>query len=411
MDRLIVELLPNRDRCGGISLIDANGRKVRGPFPVAARSSDNIAVTNGNPQRDTLLRFGDTPIGGYLVRRILKSGSGTKFPASRFGPHGLIVMEPVTGDAACADANGRFHFLIIGGDLSSDRKLRSTAGSLRLRNDHLRSLIKALAQRSDVRCEITEGDHLPQRGTVHVDKLCRDDDPIDVPLQAAAQGSERLHEFVLSSAALGLMATFAIAPASASAKPVVVTAAVSQDHASAVMPDAAKHSPYVRFAYNAPPAPAPVMISRPPSYYTLIKAQDIALANPSPQPGVKDTHCNQPVCGVAEKMNAPMGPLLDQNGYPLQANIIAQNIANPNSGYVAVTAADAQNLADQGKLVIVVGPNQVSTVRPDNIPNVVAPSGNGPVIANIGANNVSLRLSDVFQASDLSRVRFYTPTL
>jgi hypothetical protein len=413
MDRLIVELLHDRGRCGGISLINAAGRKICGPFPVAARSSDNLAVANGNPQRDPLLRFGDTPAGRYMIRRIVKSGKGTKFPASRFGPHGLIVMEPGSGDAACADANGRFHFLIIGGDLSPGRKLRSTAGSLRLRNDHMRSLIKALAQRSNLHCEIVEVEHLPQRGAVHVDDLCRDDDPIDVPLWAASRSSERLHDVVFGStaAALGLMTTLAIVPGSASAKPVVVAAAVSQDRASPVMPDAAHHSPYVRLAYLAPPAPAPVVISRPPSYYTLISAQDGALAYPSPQPGVKDTHCNLPVCGVAEKMNAPVGPLLDQNGYPLQANIIAQNLANPSSGYVAITAADAQNLADQGKLVIVVGPNQVSTVRPDNIPNVVAPTGNGPVIANVGANNVSLRLSDVFQGSDLSRVRFYTPTL
>jgi len=412
MDRLIVELLHDRRHCGGISLINAAGRKICGPFPVAARSSDNLAIANGNPQRDPLLRFGDTPTGRYVIRRFAKSGKGTKFPASRFGPHGLIVMEPVSGDAACADANGRFHFLIIGGDLSPDRKLRSTAGSLRLRNDHMRSLIKALAQRSNLQCEIVEVEHLPQRGAVHVDDLFRDDDPIDVPLWAASQSSERLHEVLLGStaAALGLMTTFAIAPASASAKPVVVTAVVSPDRAAPAMPNATHHSPYVRLAYLAPPAPPPVAISRPQSYYTLINAQGNALAYPSPQPGISDSHCNQPVCAVAEKMNAPMGPLLDQNGHPLPANIIAQNLASPNNGYVAITAADAQNLADQGKLVIVVGPNQVSTVRPDNIPNVAAPSGNGPVIANVGANNASVRLSDAFPTSDLSHVKFYTPT-
>lgn len=413
MDRLIVELVANRGCCGGISLINAAGRRLRGPFPVAARSSDNLAAANGNAQRDPLLRFGDTPTGSYVIRRIVKSGKGTKFPASRFGPHGLIVMQPVSGDAACADANGRFHFLIIGGDLSSDKKLRSTAGSLRLRNDHMRSLMKAVTQRSNLRCEIVEVEHLLQRGAVHVDDLCRDDDPIDLPLGMASLIPDRLHEVVLGStaAALGLMTTFVIAPSAAWAKPVVTATTISQGTASPIIPDAEHHTPYVRLAYLAPPTPAPVVISRPPSYYTLINAQDNASAYPSPQPGVKDTHCNQPVCGVAEKMNAPMGPLLDQNGYPLQTNIITQNLANPNSGYLAVTAADAQNLADQGKLVIVVGPNQVSTVRPDNIPNAVAPSGNGPVIANVGANNVPLRLSDVFQASDLSQVRFYTPTL
>jgi hypothetical protein len=257
MDHLIVELLHNRERCGGISLIDVAGRKIRGPFPVAARSSDNLAAANGNPQRDTLLRFGDTPTGGYVIRRIVKSGSGSKFPTSRFGPHGLIVMEPVSGNAACADANGRFHFLIIGGDLSSDKRLRSTAGSLRLRNDHMRSLIKALAQRSDVRCEIVEVDHLPQRGAVHVDDLCRDDDPIDLPFGVASLLPGRLHEVVIGStaAALGLMTTFVIAPSAASAKPVVTATTIAQGTATPVAPDAAHHGPYVRLAYETPSAP------------------------------------------------------------------------------------------------------------------------------------------------------------
>jgi hypothetical protein len=257
MDRLIVELSANRDRCGGISLISPAGRKIRGPFPVAARASDNLALANGNPQRDPLLRFGDTPTGSYVIRRIVKSGQGTKFSASRFGPHGLIVMEPVSGDAACADANGRFHFLIIGGDLAPDKKLRSTAGSLRLRNDHLRSLIKAVAQRSNLRCEIVEVEQLPQRGSVHVDALCRDDDPIDLPLGVASLLPDRMHEVVLGStaAALGLMTSFVIAPSAASVKPVVTATTIAQGTATPVSPaapGAAHHGPYVRLAYETP---------------------------------------------------------------------------------------------------------------------------------------------------------------
>jgi len=253
MDRLIIELLPNRDRCGGISLVNAAGQKVCGPYPVACRSSDNLAVANDNPRRDPLLRFGDTPTGGYLVRRILKSGKGTAFPAARFGPHGVIVIEPVSGDAACADANGRFHFLIIGGEPSSGNKLRSTAGSPRLRNDHMRRLIKALASCSGVHCDVVEVDRLPHRGTVHVDDLCRDDDPIDVPLRAAQQ-AEHLHDIFVGSTAvaLGLVASFVIAPGTASAEPVVAAAAVSHDRATPLVPREARPNHYVRLAYEGP---------------------------------------------------------------------------------------------------------------------------------------------------------------
>jgi hypothetical protein len=103
-----------------------------------------------------------------------------------------------------------------------------------------------------------------------------------------------------------------------------------------------------------------------------------------------------------------MGPLTDVQGNPLKADQIRGNLAKPDSGYRPVSAEEAQQLADQGKLVIVAGPDHVSTVRPDNLPGQNVP-GKGPVIANVGTNNGVMRLNYVFTKSALPEVRFYTP--
>ncbi len=49
MTRLIVKLQRDRDRCGSLTLVDAKGRRICGPFAVAGRSSDTRASANGNP--------------------------------------------------------------------------------------------------------------------------------------------------------------------------------------------------------------------------------------------------------------------------------------------------------------------------------------------------------------------------
>jgi hypothetical protein len=140
----------------------------------------------------------------------------------------------------------------------------------------------------------------------------------------------------------------------------------------------------------------------------LVNAQNAAINNPAYQPGVGgSTHCNQATCSVARAMGAPMGALTDAHGNDLRANQIGANLAGANSGYHQVSAAEAQQLANQGILVIVAGPGHVSTVRPDNI-GESAP-GRGPAIANVGRDNGVLRLSLVFTKSAMPQVRFYTP--
>ena len=100
-----------------------------------------------------------------------------------------------------------------------------------------------------------------------------------------------------------------------------------------------------------------------------------------------------------------MGPLTDAHGNPLKANQIGANLAKSGSGYQQVSAAEAQRLANQGKLVIVTGPGHVATVRPDTGQKT---PGRGPIIANVGATNGVMRLNYVFRKSALTDVKFYT---
>ena len=182
--RLVVELPVDRDRLGLITLSGAHGHVISGPFPIATRSSDSVARENGNASRNPLLRYGDTPTGGFEVAHLLRSGRGTPFPVEQFGANGVIVLEPQSGAAALAEANGRFRFLIRGGALAANGQLISTAGSLRLANRHQRALFVALQKSRRVHCEIVESSDLADQGAVFADVACGDVDPLDLAIQS-----------------------------------------------------------------------------------------------------------------------------------------------------------------------------------------------------------------------------------
>ena len=100
--------------------------------------------------------------------------------------------------------------------------------------------------------------------------------------------------------------------------------------------------------------------------------------------------------------------LEDDGGYALLANVMRANMAKAGSGYTAVSADQAQALANKGELVIVAGPGHVATVRPDIDPSKTYP-GRGPLIANVGANNGIMRLNYVFTKDMMPQVKFYVP--
>ncbi len=144
----------------------------------------------------------------------------------------------------------------------------------------------------------------------------------------------------------------------------------------------------------------------------LIAAQDAARKKPAYRPRPGATFCNYALFDIAKALGAPMAPLTQPNGKPVDANTMAANLArSPN--YRSVNPDQAQALADHGQLVIVAwvnpsGPHgHVATVRPSNVPGDKPTGAHGPLLSNVGLSNVVMHQSMAFRAG--LDVRYYTP--
>jgi hypothetical protein len=155
MPVLIVKLPSDRGFCGEIRLVGEDGAALAGPFRIAGRAAAGPAAEMGNPARSRLLRFGDTPTGRYKVRAILGSGAGTEYREAAYGSGGIIVLDPCGGEAALAEANGRFHFFIQGG-ATLDGLLCATGGALRMHDEDLQLLRAMLDETAGVECWCVE---------------------------------------------------------------------------------------------------------------------------------------------------------------------------------------------------------------------------------------------------------------
>jgi hypothetical protein len=153
MNKIVVQLPANRDYAGHLEIQNAAGQRIAGPFPACGRADDESAQNNKNPGRNPLLPFGDIPFGEYQIVKIMPSGPGTAYHAEEFGSAGILLMRPKLGDAALADANGRFGFFIQGGARTRNGLLRPTQdGSLRLSDRDQRRFISALRKAGDINC-------------------------------------------------------------------------------------------------------------------------------------------------------------------------------------------------------------------------------------------------------------------
>ena len=165
MHKIFVRLPMDRDYAGLLEVQTPGGTRIAGPYEVCGRADDQIARDNRNPERDPLLPFGDIPYGEYWVAGIVASGAGTKYGSEEYGSAGVVVLEPRNGDAALADANGRFRFLIHGGKSAAGGGLRPTDGSLRLSNRDQQDLVGVLRrlQGSSGTCLVVQAEHLRTR--------------------------------------------------------------------------------------------------------------------------------------------------------------------------------------------------------------------------------------------------------
>jgi hypothetical protein len=147
---LVIRLPEDRNRCGVLYVRDAGGAVLAGPFPALGRTADVLAARAGNPQRLRTRPGGDTPLGGYRLKGF--QASHPNFVHS-FGPYGRILLAPLSGEAALAEAAGRFELALISGRLGPFDRLRATDGAIRLHDRSMWSLQQAL-RGAQVDCEI-----------------------------------------------------------------------------------------------------------------------------------------------------------------------------------------------------------------------------------------------------------------
>ena len=185
MTRIRIAFGPDRGRCGLLTLLDHQDHVVCGPFPVAGRSGDTLAARHGNPVRDPLLRYGDTPEGTYRVTGFAGTGLEKPYDSDDCGPHGVIMIEAVAGDAALAEANGRYCVLIEGGAAGAGGTLRSTAGSLRLHDRDQATLLAALDGATGIICECIQDPALEDMPLVTIDDGVVESDPPRLYLDVA----------------------------------------------------------------------------------------------------------------------------------------------------------------------------------------------------------------------------------
>jgi len=163
-------ILPvNRDYTGTIALLDEEGGALAGPFPICGRASDQIAADHGNPSRATTLPYGDAPLGMYRVAGLVPTGPETSYRRDLFGVHGALVLHAKSGEAALAEANGRFEILIHGGPLSADGRIRATTGHMRISDADLLTLSQAIGKSGGVLCECVQGSRVPGASPVDGD--------------------------------------------------------------------------------------------------------------------------------------------------------------------------------------------------------------------------------------------------
>lgn len=121
--------------------------------PVLGKSDNARAKREGNPTRDSLKRFGDTPTGTWRCRK-----HGPVPPASTYGVHPVIVMTPLSGDALRAST--RSGIWLHGGAPGRNKAtklLRPTFGCLRVADEDIGQIwILAKTHGDPTMIEVTE---------------------------------------------------------------------------------------------------------------------------------------------------------------------------------------------------------------------------------------------------------------
>jgi hypothetical protein len=145
MSKIIIDLPEDRNRAGVLRLVNDRGADAAGHFPCHGKADSKTAMARGNPDRDRIKLYGDTPYGSFDIIDIVKTGENSIYNAKNYGAHGAIRLRPREGEAALAAQTGRTGLLIHAGDPAPQGGLRPTNGCIRLSNDDMKALLEAIA--------------------------------------------------------------------------------------------------------------------------------------------------------------------------------------------------------------------------------------------------------------------------
>jgi len=125
--------LPEDRRGIGDALLCTTWAMSFGPWPVLGKADNRTAARHGNPSRDPIQPYGDTPLGAYWPRAFQPVPANRQ---ARFGAHWLPLVGR-GGDAWRAMEAGRGGLYLHGGrgDI-----LMPTYGCLRMRDRDLEKL-------------------------------------------------------------------------------------------------------------------------------------------------------------------------------------------------------------------------------------------------------------------------------
>lgn len=129
MPRIVIDVLRDRTRPGELRF-ESDG-DCFGRWICLAKADNAQATASGNPKRIPAKVDGDTPTGTFRVldiRAKVTSMANTR----TYGPHPMIYIEGISGDALTAKINNRRGLAIHGGAARADGGLRPTHGCVRM---------------------------------------------------------------------------------------------------------------------------------------------------------------------------------------------------------------------------------------------------------------------------------------
>ena len=137
--KLVATLHRDRNLLGELVAYDDDGNVIH-RCPVLGKADNAMAKKMGNPKRDPLLPYGDTPTGLYRCKK-----HGPVSPSATYGIYPVIILIPISGDAlkSYSGSRPRAGLWAHGGAKGSNAAtlyLRPTYGCLRTADDDMRQI-------------------------------------------------------------------------------------------------------------------------------------------------------------------------------------------------------------------------------------------------------------------------------